>query len=172
MKIMVLSDPHFNHQNIIPYSNRPFASLREMDNAIIKNWNRVVDDEDIVLCLGDFSFGTKDNIAYYTQKLKGRKILIKGNHERSRGLYLEAGFNDVMSEFVLQPGQAGNKDIILFSHKPRMGLRDDVKNIHGHIHDQQLDPLLFNVDNYFNVSVENINYTPIELQEIIRQMGW
>ena len=172
MRIWVLSDPHFNHENVIRYSNRPYASVREMDEAIIANWNRVVDDEDLVLCLGDFCFGTKDNIPYYTQRLKGRKILIKGNHDRSRRLYFEAGFKDVMSDFVLNPGQARNKTTILFSHKPRMGLRSDVNNIHGHIHDQQLDPTYFDLNHFFNVSVENINYTPIDLQEIIKRMDW
>lgn len=172
MKIMVVSDPHFNHTNIIPYSNRPFNSLREMDAAIINNWNRVVSDDDVVLCLGDFCFGTKDNIPYYTRQLNGRKILIKGNHDRSRSLYLDAGFQDVLSEFILHPGQAGNKKTILFCHKPRIGIRGDVANIHGHIHEQTLDPTIFELENYFNVSVENINYTPIDLQEIIKQKGW
>ena len=172
MRILVISDPHFNHTNIIPYSNRPFKSLREMDAAIIDNWNRVVSDDDVILCLGDFCFGTKDNIPYYTNKLNGRKILIKGNHDRSKNLYLEAGFQDVMSEFILQPGQAGNHKVILFSHKPRLGVPDGVVNIHGHIHEQTLDPANFKLQNYFNVSVENINYTPIDLQEIIKRMDW
>ena len=119
MRILVISDPHFNHENVIRYSNRPYASVREMDEAIIANWNRVVDDEDLVLCLGDFCFGTKDNIPYYAQRLKGRKILIKGNHDRSRGLYFDAGFKDVMSDFVLNPGQAGNKTTIFLLTRSR-----------------------------------------------------
>ena len=172
MKILVVSDPHFNHSNIISYSNRPFNSVPEMDEAIIRNWNSVVGEDDMVFCLGDFCFGTKDNIPYYTQRLNGRKILIKGNHDRSKNLYIEAGFKEVMSEFVLQPGQAGNKKIIVLSHKPRMGIPEDVVNIHGHIHEQQLDPMFFQVQNYFNVSVENIDYTPIDLQEIIKRMDW
>ena len=44
--------------------------------------------------------------------------------------------------------------------------------IHGHIHEQTLDPIIFKLENYFNVSVENINYTPIDLQEIIKRMDW
>ena len=172
MKIMVISDTHFNHTNIIPYSNRPFNSLQEMDTAIINNWNKVVSYDDIVLCLGDFCFGTKDNISYYAKQLNGHKILIKGNHDRSRSAYLEAGFQDVMNEFILQPGQARNHKAILFSHKPRIGIDEDTVNIHGHIHEQTLDPTIFKLENYFNVSVENINYTPIDLQEIIKQKGW
>ena len=92
MKIFVISDPHFNHSNIIPYSNRPFSSVKEMDETIIANWNKTVGPNDTVFCLGDFCFGTKDNIPYYARQLNGRKILIKGNHDRTKSLYIEAGF--------------------------------------------------------------------------------
>lgn len=172
MKIFVISDPHFNHSNIIPYTNRPFSSVKEMDEAIIANWNKTVGPDDTVFCLGDFCFGTKDNIPYYTRQLNGRKILIRGNHDRTKSLYIEAGFQDVMGEYVLHPHHSGFNRIILFTHKPRIGMDKFTANIHGHIHDQLLDPAIFELENYFNVSVENINYTPIELQEIIRRMGW
>jgi calcineurin-like phosphoesterase family protein len=73
---------------------------------------------------------------------------------------------------MLPPGMVGNKKTILLTHKPRIGLSSDMVNIHGHIHEQLLDPTVYEIDRYFNVSVENINYTPIELQEIIKRMDW
>ena len=129
----------------------------------------------IIVCgdLFDRGFQAKELQAFILELLKKDKVvLIKGNHDRSRSLYLDAGFQDVMNEFVLHPGQAGNKKTILFCHKPRIGIRGDVANIHGHIHEQTLDPTIFELENYFNVSVENINYTPIDLQEIIKRKGW
>lgn len=172
MKIYTLSDTHFNHDNVIRYTGRPFASLQEMNEALIKNWNSVVGPEDLVLFLGDFCFGLKEGIPYFASRLNGRKVLIRGNHDRSKNLYREAGFQEVVSEQILPPGIVGNKKTILLTHKPRMGLSTDMVNIHGHIHDQLLDPTIYQVDRYFNVSVENINYTPIELQEIIKRMDW
>lgn len=172
MRILIISDPHFNHDNIIEYSNRPYQSTLEMDEAIIANWNRVVGEDDVVICLGDFCFGVKENISYYASRLKGRKILIKGNHDRSSNLYLEAGFQEVKTEVYLPSDLVGSKETILLTHKPRLGLPFDLFNIHGHIHDNGLDPDMFNLRQYFNASVENINYTPIDLQEIISRMGW
>ena len=172
MAVFVIADLHLdtvtNEKSMEVFGNRWQSYIEKIQ----KNWTRVVSDDDIVLCLGDFCFGTKDNIPYYTRQLNGRKILIRGNHDRTKSLYIEAGFQDVMGEYVLHPHHSGFNRIILFTHKPRIGMDKYTANIHGHIHDQLLDPAIFELENYFNVSVENINYTPIELQEIIRRMGW
>lgn len=171
MEIFVISDTHFDHTNIISYSNRPFVNTASMDNAIIQNWNSVVSDDDIVYFLGDFTFGPKENIMKYATQLKGHKHLILGNHDRQKQLYLDAGFESVYKETFLALPEIGSLGIFL-THKPKMELEDKCVNIHGHIHDHQLDPLMFDTEKYFNVSVENINYTPIKLQDIITTKGW
>jgi calcineurin-like phosphoesterase family protein len=80
------SDTHFNHDNIVTISNRPFVSLEEMTETIIDRWNAVVLPGDTVFHLGDFAIsrGKKhaepvDNIL---ARLNGQKWLISGNHDR------------------------------------------------------------------------------------------
>ena len=46
-----ISDLHFFHQNILRFDQRPFATVEEMKNALISNWNSTVTNEDIVYIL-------------------------------------------------------------------------------------------------------------------------
>ena len=55
-KIFYTSDLHISHANVIRFDNRPYESVAEMDEALIKNWNEVVKPNDEVYILGDFAF--------------------------------------------------------------------------------------------------------------------
>jgi calcineurin-like phosphoesterase family protein len=46
--IWIISDTHFGHNNIINYCDRPFSNVKEMNEAIIDNWNSVVKQNDLV----------------------------------------------------------------------------------------------------------------------------
>ncbi|MYB08786.1 MAG: hypothetical protein F4Y28_02245 [Acidimicrobiia bacterium] len=75
------SDHHFGHQNIIRYCDRPFPDA--MDKEMVARWNDVVADSDEVWILGDLVMGGKtQGLAYHVARLKGRKILVPGNHDR------------------------------------------------------------------------------------------
>ena len=47
-KTFLIADTHFFHENVIKYCNRPFKSIEEMNQTMIKNWNEMVDDNDII----------------------------------------------------------------------------------------------------------------------------
>lgn len=79
MKRYVISDTHFNHSRILEYCQRPFDNVEEMNEVIINNWNKVINEDDIVYVLGDFCFGNKTMLKEIVSNLKGRKILICGN---------------------------------------------------------------------------------------------
>ena len=81
MKTFFISDTHFCHTNILKYDNRPFSSIEEHDENLIENWNSRVTNKDIVYHLGDFGFGQKDKLQDIFNRLKGRKRLIRGNHD-------------------------------------------------------------------------------------------
>ena len=53
------ADAHYGHKRIIEYCDRPFESVDEMDRALIENWNEVVQPEDDVYFLGDFTLNFK-----------------------------------------------------------------------------------------------------------------
>lgn len=74
------SDPHFFHNNVIRYCDRPFSSVEEMNEALIRNWNEVVRPGDTVICLGDFSLAFRP-VELFSARLMGDKFLVPGNHD-------------------------------------------------------------------------------------------
>lgn len=68
-----------DHKNILEYCQRPFDSVEQMNEVLIKNWNNTINEDDIVYVLGDFGFGNKGTLKNIVGQLKGRKILILGN---------------------------------------------------------------------------------------------
>ena len=82
-KIFFTSDLHFGHENVIRFDNRPFDTVEEMDEEMIKRWNAKVGKGDIVYVLGDFIWKAATNEAVsIIRRLNGQIILIKGNHDR------------------------------------------------------------------------------------------
>jgi calcineurin-like phosphoesterase family protein len=141
---------------------RPWDDVDEMDSALIKNWNDVVDEKDRVYLLGDVTFSAA-NMKKYIPQLKGRICLIPGNHEPTKMRKYFDLFDDVRG-YVQRKG-------FVMSHVPlhpasleRWGL-----NIHGHLHNNvvmdgdKLDP------RYFCASVERTDYKPILLDEILKK---
>jgi len=154
---------HLGHANILNFKRddgtrlRSFNSVEEMDEHIIGNWNRVVNSKDRVYMLGDVVINRRSMDTL--NRLNGRKVLIKGNHDIFPAKEYLAYVDDVRGYHVL--------DGMLLSHIPvhpdsigRFGC-----NIHGHLHyrevliNNKVDP------RYFNVSVERINYKPISFEE-------
>lgn len=151
-----ISDTHFNHENIIKYCNRPFKNSKQMDEYIIKQWNSVVNEEDIVYHLGDFALGLSfDEYKDLFDKLNGQIILIRGNHDRKGKEFLKRiGFIEVYKKLTI-----GN---YILSHRPlnKKQIPADFINIHGHIHNNDYKEG-FDKNKYINISVEKINYKPI-----------
>lgn len=53
-----------------------------MDEKIIKNWNDMVGDTDVVFHLGDLALGDSTRWDGILKRLNGYKILVVGNHDR------------------------------------------------------------------------------------------
>ena len=78
----LIADTHFGHEGIIGMCQRPFANVREMDEAMITNWNAVVHKDDTVIHVGDFAHrASADRVWKIFQQLNGIKHLVPGNHD-------------------------------------------------------------------------------------------
>src|SRR5262252_6316435 len=54
MRLLFTADTHFGHGGALGLYRRPFASVANMDAALIERWNRVVAATDDLYHLGDF----------------------------------------------------------------------------------------------------------------------
>lgn len=88
--IYITSDTHYCHENIVRGTSkwedksrcRDFDTLEEHDETLIKNINKVVKKNDYLYCLGDWSFGGKEQISEFRNRLECQSvILILGNHD-------------------------------------------------------------------------------------------
>lgn len=152
--IWLTADNHFNHKNIIEYCKRPFRTVEEMDEVMIKKWNEKVKKEDLVIHLGDFCLGSKEKIKETRKRLNGTVILIPGNHDRK--IMRDYGF-------IIVEGYIRIKNLIL-THRP-LPLEEIPKgfvNVHGHMHEK-------NSYRGINISVDKTNYVPVELNEILQE---
>ena len=55
-----IADLHFSHKNIVRFDNRPYDTIEQMNNDLIKRWNDVVTDRDDVYVLGDMFWDFAD----------------------------------------------------------------------------------------------------------------
>jgi calcineurin-like phosphoesterase family protein len=162
----VISDFHFGHKNIAAYQQRE----PDHEEAIVRAWNQAVGDTDLVLYLGDLALTTRERTKLYTDRLKGQKLLVLGNHDRHpESFYRECGF-EVVDPIYRMFLDGSARYPIIFTHEPIEELPAGWYNVHGHIHrghhrDYDL------TERHFNVSCEPLDYTPVQIRDILMVFG-
>lgn len=138
--IYFTSDLHLGHRGIIEMQNRPFKNVEEMNRVLLNNYNALVQMKDTVYILGD--------ICHYMQveqankligKMKGRKILIKGNHDKMYDVNL---FDEICDFKTI----SFNKVNFALMHYPMMSWpkkNSGSIQLHGHIHGSEM----YNLEN-------------------------
>jgi len=183
MNTYIYADPHFGHDAIISHTGRPFKNVEEMNNTIINNINKVVKDDDVLYCLGDFCFNmSKPEATYILSRINcKRKILIKGNHDLDPNYMMNIGFSTCLQEAKILIA----KEMVTLNHYPYKfkwyksvwnWLRGQYKKdyvhyrrpkdyggflVAGHTHSN-----VKTKGRTFNACLEANKYTPIPLQAI------
>lgn len=163
--IFFTSDLHLGHKAVIEYSKRPFASVEEMDEALVERWNATVRHGDRVYCLGDFSFHKPTKSAELARRLVGQKFLVFGNHDkrlRKEGMFLQ----EWLWARDLESIKVEEQKIVLCHYAlltwPQM--HRGAWQLHGHSHGSlRADMRALRLD----VGVDCWNYAPVSL-EVVR----
>ena len=150
-KVWLCSDSHYGHKNIcrgvtswrlpdgrIPIEKtRDFDTIEQMNEAIVDGINSVVGQDDILIHLGDFSFGGFENIQKFRDRIICKEIhLILGNHDT----HIENNKGDVQELFTSVNHYTRllykNKTFVLchFPISSWDSLNKGHIHLHGHVH--------------------------------------
>lgn len=162
--IFYTADLHFHYKPFLP--GRPFASVEEMDEAMIRLWNETVTDEDTVYVVGDVGYNGGYVPGGALGRLQGRKHLIRGNHdtgfENAQKLF---DYFETVTDFnEIDDGETH----ILLCHYPIL-YRKRGYMIHGHLH-QARGPeydILRQMPRMLNAGVDVNFYRPVTLAQLV-----
>lgn len=173
------SDLHIGHYNIIRHCDRPFSSVKEMDETIIQNWNNVVTEEDTVYLLGDIYMKNPQIVGKLLDELKGKIVLVKGNHDKLKDIkrYVTPGRIDIIHEFGTEISYKKDEKEYHFvlCHYPIWSWNRKYHfSIHLHGHDHFKDPLWNDFDKNglsMDVGVDGNGFTPVHIDKVIELMN-
>lgn len=181
-KLFLVSDVHFNHKNIIDYCKRPFSSVQEMNEMLIKNWNEKVPPDGIVFDLGDHALGGDvDAARNFTHRLNGEIHLILGNHDQvarkgflnlfknKEFLHSNKSFYNIQ-EIYVEDEEMGLTQTIVLSHFPLEVWHHNHHgswHLHGHCHGTLPSG---NHQARLDVGVDVQQYAPISYAEVKKIM--
>lgn len=180
------SDWHIGHQNAITFDQRPFSSLDEMHEALIRNYNAQVPKDGICYFLGDIGLSSSEKAREVISRLNGIKACIRGNHDKGDDALYNIGFDIVLNNATIYI--AGKR--VTMSHCPLRGVfREDVSemrnskegemwhgesrhgpysvtdegqaHLHGHIHAGPANTKLVKDGRQFDVGAPGNNYRPV-----------
>jgi calcineurin-like phosphoesterase family protein len=177
--IFFISDLHLQHENIIKYCNRPFNSVKEMNQTIINNWNNIVGEKDIIFILGDFCFrSSRTTWVYFLSKLNGIKYLIKGNHDRYKDIPFDKfeQVTELLNINIKKDLEIPERQRITLCHYPMLSWYQSHRGswqLFGHIHTVPNNTGLETSyvqnkisSNQYDVGVDQNNFTPLSYQAV------
>lgn len=163
--IWFTSDLHLGHKAAINMCERPFETVEEMNETLIRNFNSCVKKNDKVYILGDIAHRMPvAEVNRWIERLNGKKILCKGNHDKRynaesfEGIYdfLEISIHGINVSLMHYPMMSWPK-----SHYSSL-------HLHGHIHsrgDYNLQQKKEGILRY-DVGVDANDYYPVSIEQV------
>lgn len=165
-KTFFISDLHFGCRN--QHDNRTL----EHDQIIKENWNKVVTNADTVYIIGDIGKegNNRDNeyLCKIISTLKGKKVLIQGNHEKLKDLRLRQLFTEICHYKEISISTNGKSYNLVLNHTPILMWNGQHKgwiHLYGHLHTSEewriYKQSLNDLNNYFaNETLKGRNDCP------------
>ena len=157
--IFFTSDTHFGDHRTLNIHKRAFASVAEMDAALVAGWNAVVGPQDEVWHLGDFARRASD-VPALLERLAGIKHLVRGNNDPP-GTSAAAGWASVQDYAELEL----DGRLLVLCHYPFRswnGQHRKSVNLHGHSHGK-LKPM----PRQYDVGVDARGFKPVTLAQLL-----
>lgn len=173
MNFWFSSDPHFDHENIIRLSQRPFDNANHMNEALIESYNSLVKPTDTLYLLGDFCWGNMDKVVYWRNRIQCKNIIFFiGNHDKP--IINEYDLNGHKSpllrklfrEIHWQRTKTINGQPIAMGHYPTLEwdrFFHGAWNLFGHVHGN-LSPLPGHMA--LDVGVDVHGYKPVNYEQV------
>lgn len=175
MAIFIVSDLHLGHDKPFIYGARGFENVEDMNEAIIRKWNEVVDEEDDVCVLGDLVMGPETNLQML-RRLKGRLHIVRGNHDTdTRWNFYQELPNVVEVGNSIYFSYDGYK--FYLTHYPTITTRANVGkplkkclvNLCGHTHTK--DPFEdWGIGMIYHCEIDAHDCAPVRLEDIITDL--
>ena len=160
--VMVWSDLHIGHRNIIRYSGRPFRDLGEMDRTLWARMYEAADPDSTMVIRRRSGHGAGHRGGFTPSMIRSLPCrashLVIGNHDlHPHGRLRVAGFDHVWTAMV-----SGGEPPLIWTHYPLKTVPDGYVNVHGHLHNREPPAKT----SHINVAVEQLEYRPVRLSEL------
>lgn len=173
-KIYCTSDLHLFHDRGFLYEPRGFNNVYDMNEAIVKNWNNIIDIEDDIYILGDLMLNDNENAIKLIKQLKGKIHIIYGNHDTDTRKELYKNCDNVVETCYATVIKYKGYRFYL-SHYPTMtsnlekeSLKQCMCCLFGHTHSK--DKFYNDIPFMYNVAADAHNCTPVDIDTIIEDM--
>jgi calcineurin-like phosphoesterase family protein len=176
----------------VNYDSRPFETTEEMHDYILTRWNARITNADTVYILGDIALrGSNGPLIGLVSQLRGKKVLVRGNHDDVRDYRYAQLFDEIVHYAELIENVNGKPYKLVLCHYPILMWKDQHRGailLYGHTHNSVEDTFFQDCIRRMNESEEPslrrhggqpirainvgacmpwINYTPRTIKELL-----